>query len=152
MLQFTQTWTDITLICINTSNIVIQTEHPRAFDKLSAKTQSTEGRVALLDEFSTFISQTMYTWHEIFSRLTSCLSSSERAPSIWSNNAVHLAWCAWAVALSKWPTEELCVPYELFSWLDENSLENKQGNSVWITARTLFLLRRNAANIERSTL
>lgn len=87
-----------------------------------------------------------------FSRLTSCFSSSERALSIWSNNAVHLARCAWAIELSKWPTEEFCEPYELFSWLDENSLDNKLGNSVWITARTLFLLRRNAANIEWSAL
>lgn len=74
------------------------------------------------------------------------------ALSIWSNNVLHLAWCREDIALLDCPSDEVFIIKGSFSWLDGNSFDIKKGNSVVITARTLFLLRRNAASIEHGLL
>lgn len=83
--------------------------------------------------------------------LTSCFSSSKSDLSIWSNNALHLAWCISATAILEHSAAESFETLELFSWLEGNSFDIRNGNSVWITARTLFLLRRNATIMEQNT-
>lgn len=77
--------------------------------------------------------------------LTNCFSSSARALSIWSNSFVHLAWWISAKETTELSSWELFETNGSFSSLDGNSLDIRNGNSVEITARTLFLLRRRAA-------
>lgn len=81
--------------------------------------------------------------------LTRWLSSSESAVSICEKRVLHLSEEASAVACSKWPTVEF-ITCKSVSRLDENSLDIRRGNSVVITARTLFLLRLSAACRDQS--
>lgn len=80
--------------------------------------------------------------------LTSCLSSSDRVLSIWSNIEFHFTRCASTVAVSWWQEVELFLMHDSWSWTDGNSFNRRKGSSVRITERTLFLLRRSAAGVK----
>jgi hypothetical protein len=88
----------------------------------------------------------------LINKLTRCFPSSWSALSIWTKRDLHRATCASETALSTHPASEEFTIDDSFSWLDENSVDIKYGNSVWREFLTLFLLRFKAGRMEKNVL